>query len=460
MICDGEKKIAAGFARLFFSKDANATQVELVAEAKEDLSILTGTLRPVSGCFDFHALCLSGERIHAQMRGLKCISYRAGTNSRVWRFGPAEFTISPSDICISDDEVAKMGSRLYAAVSPIWQSIFNLKSETTSIGIVERSGGATDWTELRIGQTHYRLGEAKGNSSLLFIDTSDHQSLEQLNRRLHSFLRALGFLLGGRIEAYGADARQGKILVTTLDEVARRRSPHMFSLPLVRFDFNQKENLLFLETATNYFFDHPDSPLFEYFDEFWGAELLSWRNRQRTLGIVIEGLANHILDDVVERADKPAWESFKKGKKQFKLSRAKILTLLDESELSKLKSTEFDRLRHVVNTCQPRVAVDSIRLAGELIGIVISEKELDGWRRMRNPAAHGRNTSSLTPDEEGEDLFLSLSILHKLALKLIGWTGDYIDYTKTPIRRASLPLLASSANETESLSPPSVTDSE
>lgn len=439
-IFDGTTLVAAGFARLFFSEAGNATQVELFAEAKQDVNVLVGPIWATSGSFDFHARTLNGEMLHSRMRNLECSSYKTGANFRIWRFGPAKFDISPFDLPISDEEVVTMGSRLYAAVSPITQSIFNLKTKSTSIGIVESTSGTTDWTELQIDQTKYRLGMADGHSSKLFIDTDDSLSFEQLNKRLQSFLQAVSLLLGGTVEAYGTEARQGKKLATLLDEVARRRNPHTFNLPLVHFSFNGKENLFFLETATKYFFDNPDSPVFEYFDEFWGSELLSWPNRQRTLGTVVEGLANYILDQVVVRDDKTAWKEFNAGKKRFKTCRSALLALMAKSDLSKTNSDEFKRLSNIVTDCSPRVARDTIRLAGELIGVKITEDELSSWSNMRNPAAHGRNKTSLTPQEERDNLFHSVSILHKLTLRLIGWTGDYIDYTQEQVKVTALPL--------------------
>lgn len=440
-ILDGEKLVAAGFARLFFSQVDNATQVELFAEAKQDVNILVGPIWASSGSFDFQARTLNGDVIQAKIRNLQCRSYRPGTNFRIWRFGPARFDISHFDLPISDEKVKQMGSRLFAAVSPITQSIFNLKTESTSSGMVESAAGSTNWTELQIGPTKYRLGKADGDSSQLFIATEDQQSFEQLNSHLQSFLQAVSMLLGGRIEAYGTEARQGKQVVSMLDEVARRRKPHMFSLPLVQFSFTGKKNLIFLETATKYFLDNPNSPVFDYFDEFWGAELLSWSNRQRTLGTVIDGLANYIIDEVVTYDDKHAWKAFNDGKKQFKTCRAALVQLMTESDLSKTNTDEYERLLNVVTSCSPRVARDTIRLADELIGVKITEDELSSWSSMRNPAAHGRTKTSLTPQEESANFYHSVSILHKLTLRLIGWTGNYIDYTQEQVKVKSLPLI-------------------
>ena len=87
--------------------------------------------------------------------------------------------------------------------------------------------------------------------------------------------------------------------------------------------------------------------------------------------------------------------------------------------------------------------------------LAVTKEDMDAWSETRNPAAHGKLSTKAESQPKLQARVTRhaqvQSILNRVILKLIGYTGEYIDYSKPGYPPAMFP---SGETQAEEASPP------
>lgn len=443
-IWDGDMIICEGIGRLHFAANAELAQVEVIGPNNNDIGILVGLLQPKFSAFRFEAVAPSGCKTSAKVRQIKCDTYHARTNRRTWRFSPEEIVLQQEALLPDTARVDKIPTQVESLVYDLRAPIFYDSSETKTTGFQESIGIRRDWTRFTFEGAEIKIGQGDGKGSKVEIVCEPESTAEQASKILDALLQALSMRVGGAILPVGKLITQNGIETLTLYIGNKGRSRHSFCMAPISYNHCETEDLKFLQIATSYFFRESNSPIYFHLNESWNSELLSWRNRQTMVGTAVEAICSFVL-----KKFKPADEWTKEMARKQKLHhevKERILVEIDRIEWEPEAAEAYKRVRKGIQEVRLHFTKDSIRHAGQILAIDITEEEIAGWARMRNAAAHGRIEKNLSRADEEKDLIGAITLLNKLTLRAIGWEDQYCDYA-AKIR--SKPLLSESRLSSE-----------
>ena len=270
----------------------------------------------------------------------------------------------------------------------------------------------------------------KGNEvgSTISIHRAKNTSASTLEGVLKSAVKAISLRLGKHIEVLSSFFETTGIEIVKLKCHNKTRLRHKESLPLVRNASFEQSDSKFVQLATTFFLDPENEPLSWYLRYFWDAEFGSWETRELCLGVAIELLAGFIVSDWAI-ANKPNHHALKtKETLEFEQAKVAILRVLDQCSLD-FRKLPHKRFYGSITGLRFSNARETLVAAGEVLGLKITKMQTGAWSRMRNQSAH-RKTKRPSFSVRINDWMICLTLFHRLALGLIGWQGDYSNYSK------------------------------
>lgn len=426
-INDGDTLICQGIGRIFFRPKAEFAHIEVVGANNDNVKVLVGTLQSQSPSFAFDAITATGYKVSGVCRLIQCDRFHTKTNMRTWRFSPEEIVLENVQNLPDKPWVAEMPTHVDALVYDLPGPIFYEQSETKTTGFAESSDGRRDWTRFKIENVEVKLLEGKGNGSTIVLKCLPGTAVDAAQKAFDAVLKAVSVRCGGAILPVATlISRQGyeRLTLHVSNEGQRR---HAFSLAPISYSHNKGEDLSFLNCATSYFFKEPESLVYFHLNETWNSELLSWRNRQTMVGTAVEAICKLALDKF---KPKEAWkEENEKAKSMHSKIKSKIVAEIEKMSWEPGEEKALEIVKKGVQEVRLHFASDSLRHAAQILGIEISDGEISSWTRMRNAAAHGRLDKELSRQEQELDLIGATTILNKLTLRVIGWEGNFFDYS-------------------------------
>ncbi len=178
----------------------------------------------------------------------------------------------------------------------------------------------------------------------------------------------------------------------------------------------------FLEQVIAFHMESPHLDLFKFLTWFWeSGPTLSLHNRESILGAAIEGLAQTISDNKLNTRLR---DQFEKQKTELQTAKQKAIKLLEQD--SDLSSSPYsDQFERTINNCNVYNIKETIRYAALSVKVELTDSQLEAWKKLRHPSAHGSHLTRTMNNERLTNFNTCVDILNQLALGLIGYRGKY-----------------------------------
>ena len=227
-------------------------------------------------------------------------------------------------------------------------------------------------------------------------------------------LNALRFHVGTYLEffAYGHTSAEGEEIILTNHKSNNERK---FYPPLPDHEFEAAEQLL--RCGMEFFLKETCSPVVTALCVCWESRKVTFLAGNLLVCSVVEGLADYILTDANE---------------QYTKLRDLALDLL-RKEPSAKESIYLEAFEKCIKSVEFIKSKESIRKAGELLKITITQTELRAWGHLRHRLAHGNFSidvkSPATIQSEFDHAASVANIVNKFVLALFQYEGVFRDYS-------------------------------
>lgn len=357
----------------------------------------------------------SGWRFSTLVFLLKPLSYLPEKDLAVWSTEPFEVELQRTIEGEAKDQIRYVGF-----IDKI-DCLFD-KSSTRMLEGSTRPSTSLDWSEIKSEDYSIRLDRGDSTWSILEIEMRFNSSVADFTNVVQGFLNALSLRMGRRVDVLATKIIHGRTETRHLAGFHMTRLKHTGNNPIVPLVLRNGMGSNFLVAAMEYFRSNQNSAVFDYLNSVWDAELVSRENHRLQLAIALEGLSKYVNKLQPGPLCTPAELKRKADEEKFSKLKDEAVKLID--------SIEFDeghrnRLINVVKRASLNDSGPMIRSAGECLGINFTDDELKCWRLMRHAAAHGDNSSF---DETEGDFFALQSMLYRLVLRLVGWSGPVVPY--------------------------------
>lgn len=357
----------------------------------------------------------SGWKLKTFVFLLKPLSYIPEEDMAVWSMEPFEVELQRY---VPDQA---QGAPSYAALIDRLDCLFELGSTRIS---PEGKGSlmALDWLQVETQSASIQLYRGDAKWSRLRLEAQQQVTPADLCGEVKLFLDALSVRMGRRIDAVATTIRHGHVEAVQLAAYHLSRLKHSGDTPVVPLVLRNGLGSAFLKASIEYFRTHDQSPLLDYLYSVWDGELISRENHRLQLAIALEGLSKYV-NQLPPGASCTQTELKRRAEeKQFSKLKDEALVLIDT-----MKGDEghLNRLKNVIKRASLNDASPMIKSAGESLGITFGEEELKCWKSMRHGPAHGDLSKF---DETESDFWACLSMLYRMTLSLIGWSGPVMPY--------------------------------
>lgn len=299
------------------------------------------------------------------------------------------------------------------------------------------------WYCLKFQDTWFALSKARHPYCQFALWTEGQAEPLNLEAQAKAFLFALGFRLGQRVDWLGYTHRMADRQETVLmDPVPVRPGFQHSPLPS---DIREGDEQMLLRCACA-FFSHPQNfPVVNLLGMLWDTADNFFPVQSLVAATVIEGLASFILQG----------SKTSSAAKDFELRKDHLCKYLGEHRdcLAGAESQEeglafLVKMQNVIKTTQMFSLGEKVLQAAIKLEVQVGDEELRAWKQMRSPLAHGRFPSGPLSETEvqlqSHQLDCAASIINKFVFGLIGYSGDYQDFSTPgwPTRRVtpSVPL--------------------
>ncbi|MBX9948744.1 MAG: hypothetical protein K2Y39_06265 [Candidatus Obscuribacterales bacterium] len=357
----------------------------------------------------------SGWKFNTLVFLMKPLSYLPGEDMAVW-------SMEPFEVVLQRTTEGELQSPIrYSGLIDKIDCLFD-KSTTRMVEGSTRPSISLDWSEIKSAEYSIRLYRGDSTWSILEIEMQSNASVEDFNNVLQSFLNALSLRMGKRVDVLATKITHGRTETSHLAGFHMTRLKHTGNNPIVPLVMRNNMGSNFLMAAMEFFRENQNSAVINFLYSVWDAELVSRENHRLQLAIALEGFSKYVNKLQPGPLCTPAEVKRKADEEKFSKLKDEAVKLID--------SIEFDeghrnRLKNVVKRASLNDSGPMIRSAGECLGINFMDDELKCWRSMRHAAAHGDNS---TFDETESDFFALQSMLYRLVLRLVGWSGPVVPY--------------------------------
>jgi len=357
----------------------------------------------------------SGWKLKTFVFLLKPLSYIPEEDVAVWSMEPFEVELQR---CVP--EQAEGVASHYALIDRL-DCLFELGSTRISSD-GKCSSVALDWLQAETSSASIQLHRGDAEWSRLRLEAQPQVNPVDLCREVQLFLKALSVRMGRRIDAVATNIKHGNVEAVQLAAFHLTRLKHSGNTPIVPLTLRNGLGSDFLKLTMEYFRTNDQSPVLEYLYSVWDGELISRENHRLQLAIAIEGLSKYV--NQLPPGDPCTQTELKRRaeEKQFSKLKDEALALIDAI---KFDEGHLKRLKNVIKRASLNDASPMIKSAGESLGITFCEEELKCWRSMRNGPAHGALGKF---DETEADFWACQSMLYRMILCLIGWSGPVMPY--------------------------------
>lgn len=285
-------------------------------------------------------------------------------------------------------------------------------------------GGRRDWLQLKNETATSEVRQDDGDWSTFKVVSNDTITADELQLEVNSLLGALSLRMARRILGLCNRSVFGNTEEMCFSGLNMGQVRHSANQPLVPLVMPNNAGTAFIDTAQRFIKNNPDPNLFNLLFSVWDGEILSREIHRLQTAIALERFSKHINNHMkkegnsksdLEKVQTEEEASFYDLKKKV----SKIVEKLESKFPGHLK-----RLSNVIMRTALNDATPAIKAAGEYMGLEFTRKELKYWRDMRHPAAHGETQF----DYKEEDFYACLSMLYRLTLAFVGWTGPRVFY--------------------------------
>jgi hypothetical protein len=296
-----------------------------------------------------------------------------------------------------------------------------------------RNKDALDWLELQTAGVNVQVHQGENTWSYVTVQMGQHYEISRFGSEVSATLNAISLRMGKRTEAFAAHWKSSKSEQLCLSGFHYSRPTHSGNAPMIPLILRDNQGSNFIALAKEYFLKQADSKIMSTLCALWDAELVSRENHRLQIAIAVESLSTYINKLHRKSAQTEANKARKTEEKTFSELKDKALKLL--APLAG-KPGHITRLKNVIARTALNDAGPRIQDAGERLGLTFCAEEIQLWRAMRNPAAHG-DQREFEPHEN--DFFACQSMLYRMILAMIGWTGPrnhFGPFDPKPVRKA------------------------
>ena len=249
------------------------------------------------------------------------------------------------------------------------------------------------------------------------IDFTSNISMDEMESTLRSVLMALSIRVGKQVNAQVVTihARNKEIIKLRLTDIAAAGG-RMPPLPRTLITGNSE----FLATATSFFHNPEHKYLYWYLLTVWQSEPAVFEVKEVCTGVAVE--------QVCSRFAEQHGAIDKTRSKEFKKARNEIAQAMENLPYN-WQADHPKRILAMVREMNPVNTREKIMAVAKLLKLIVTEAEYKSWSNCRNGSAHFRKTNKKTGGR-ASDWLVCLTTLHRLVLAIIGWRGEFVDYSK------------------------------
>jgi hypothetical protein len=322
---------------------------------------------------------------------------------------------------------------LIGAISPFAQNYACWHSEVRAFPpMVGTPAEWHQWYCLKFGEVFFALSKTR-NRSCSFAIWKEEEGFADLTDEARSFLFALGIRVGQRVGWSGhTTVRSGRLETVLREPIPMHSASQHSPLPT---DVSEADEQRLIGCAYRYFLSDENYPVANLFGMLWDTTDNFFPVQLLTAGTVIEGLADFIMESSSPSA----------GATEFSAFKTRVVAHLNTfSATDATEKALLEKFRRVVNSTQRLSLQDKVRAAAAAAKVVITDEELRAWNALRNRLAHGDfSPNSLSVQEvqrQSRQLDCAWNVINKLFLGMIGYRGDYTDFSSAGWPARSLPI--------------------
>lgn len=400
------KVMSSGNGKLFVSPDGRL-QIEVNAEYLPFPFRLTtpGMIISENEFFEINAKTRDNLTLKASRLYAKNTSH--GINK------PAQILFETGQVTFLSNVTTQAQSSFDVYISPFDCNFLNRSCADGEANPVFGDNVSGLW--LSIETAEMVIGLRKDSDSWVhFKVNSKAAGINIIEKHAVAFLNALRFRVGKCLEclAYSqTTAKEEEIVLLN----HRPNGERKFYQPLPDYEREATEKLL--TCAMNFFLKEKSSPIFTALNVCWESRKVTFAAGNLLVCSVVEGLADYILKDAKEECGR---------------LRDLALELLRNESKAK-ESLYFEKVEKCIKGVEFFSDRETIRRAGELLKITITDTELKAWGLLRHRLAHGNFSfdfqSQDTMQSEIDRANCVANIVNKFILALIRYEGVFCDYS-------------------------------
>ncbi len=290
-----------------------------------------------------------------------------------------------------------------------------------------------DWLEIVGADAKSTVRRGEKSWSTVQVTMDFKHGREKFHSEIKATLNGLSLRMGRRLDHFCAYSAYPDSELLSFSGFSFSRPPHSGNQPLIPLILDDKLGSTFIALAKDFSQKQVNSKVMDLLYSVWDAELVSRENHRLQIAIALESLAKSINKANKGKPKSDVKKAIEEDEEKFYLVRAAAVKLFDTLEG---KPGHVQRLKNVVERTSLNDSGPSIQTAAASLGLSFSDQETHLWRKMRHPAAHGDGQDF---EQKETDFYACQSMLYRLVLLLIGWTGPRIKYsefdlTHTPYR--------------------------
>jgi hypothetical protein len=326
---------------------------------------------------------------------------------------PAHALFEPAQVTFLLNATPQPHSSFDVFIPPFDIDFYNQHSTDGIMNPVYGDNVPGPWLSVETAETV--VGLRKDSDSWIHLKlkskTTDTSNLEKY---AIAFLNALRFHVGTYLEclAYSYTTAEGEAIILNNHKLSGQRK---FYAPLPNHEIVAAEKLLIC--GMNFFLKKSCSPVVTALCVCWESRKVTFLAGNLLVCSVVEGLADYILTDANEQYAKLRDLALDLLRKEPKAKESIYLEAFEKC----IKSVEFIKSK------------ESIRKAGELLKITITQTELKAWGHLRHRLAHGNFSidfkSPATVQSEFDHAASVANIVNKFVLALFQYEGVFCDYS-------------------------------
>jgi len=361
----------------------------------------------------------SGWKLKSFVFLLKPLSYMAKEDMALWSMEPFEVELQR----FVPDQEQTFSS--YDALIDKVDCLFELGTTRMSPE-GKASSMALDWLRVETELANIQLHRGDSQWSTVRLEAARQQlTAAELEQEAHLFLRALSLRMGRRIDALATTIKHRNVEVVQLGALNNSMLRHSGNTPLIPLIIRNGLGSTFIKLSMDHLRSNDQSAVLRYLYSVWDGELISRDNHRLQLAIAVEGLSQFINKSAPGAACTQAELNRREEEKEFSKLKEEVLALIETIDTSNFVQGHFNRLKNVIKRTSLNDTAPMIKSAGESLGITFADEELKCWKSMRHGPAHGDLSKF---DETEADFWACLSMLYRMVLRIIGWSGPVIPY--------------------------------